>query len=290
MFKKFSYALFQILKGIDFFFKFFFDKSFISWFKDFLLEENYKVIKIQKKNVKFFVPNNLTEWRVKTFYTKEPETLDWIDRFNNTKKFNFWDIGSNIGLYSIYAALRHSNCNITSFEPSANNLRVLTRNIALNNLEKKINIFTNPLTNQNHKFLMMQNNEILEGGALNTFGEKFNFEGKKQKYVMKYKMLGMSIKSILDNKILSIPEYIKIDVDGIEHLILEGASHYLKNKRIKSISIEINENFKLQKKMIINLMKINNFKFTQKKQSDFLKNSNNKFNKSFNYIFEKKNF
>jgi len=37
-------------------------------------------------------------------------------------------------------------------------------------------------------------------------------------------------------------------------------------------------------------MKINNFKFTQKKQSDFLKNSNNKFNKSFNYIFEKKNF
>ena len=48
---------------------------------------------------------------------------------------------------------------------------------------------------------------------------------------------------MLDNKLLEIPNYIKIDVDGIEHLILEGAGNYLKSKKIKSLSIEINENF-----------------------------------------------
>ena len=36
-------------------------------------------------------------------------------------------------------------------------------------------------------------------------------------------------------------DFIKIDVDGIEHLILKGASKVLKNKDIKSILVEINE-------------------------------------------------
>ena len=35
-----------------------------------------------------------------------------------------------------------------------------------------------------------------------------------------------------------------IDVDGIEHLILEGGNKYLKNDKLKSLSVEINENFK----------------------------------------------
>ena len=27
----------------------------------------------------------MTEWRVDTFFSKEPETLDWIDKFNILK-------------------------------------------------------------------------------------------------------------------------------------------------------------------------------------------------------------
>ena len=50
-----------------------------------------------------------------------------------------------------------------------------------------------------------------------------------------------------------IPDYIKIDVDGIEHLILEGGKETLKNKKIKSILIEINENFEDQKNRLIKL-------------------------------------
>ena len=36
-----------------------------------------------------------------------------------------------------------------------------------------------------------------------------------------------------DDKILEIPDYIKIDVDGIEHLILSGAENYLKDPNIR---------------------------------------------------------
>jgi len=288
VFKNFSYLLYKLIQSFDFFFKFFLKKSFISWFKDFSLNDSYKIIQVQQKKIKFFIPNHLTEWRVNTFFTKEPETIAWIDKFKNDEKFNFWDIGSNIGLYSIYAAITHSNCKVTSFEPSSNNLRVLTRNISINNLENNIKVFTNPLTDKSKKFLMMKHNEFVEGGALNSFGENYNFEGNKQTYPMKYQLLGLSIKDILDSKILEMPNYIKIDVDGIEHLILSGAENYLKDPNIKSISVEINENFKTQFENIIDIMKKNEFIFLEKKQNDELKNSNGPFSQSFNYIFEKK--
>ena len=56
----------------------------------------------RNKNLFFFVPNDLTQFRANTFFTKEPDTLNWIDSFK--KNSVFWDVGSNIGLYSCYAA------------------------------------------------------------------------------------------------------------------------------------------------------------------------------------------
>ena len=47
---------------------------------------------------------------------------------------------------------------------------------------------------------------------------------------MYYDLFGVNIKFLLDNKLLDIPDYIKIDVDGIEHLILEGAGLFKKQK------------------------------------------------------------
>ena len=43
---------------------------------------------------------------------------------------------------------------------------------------------------------------------------------------------------------VELPDYIKIDVDGIEHLILEGGSEVLKS--VKSILLEVNDNFEEQ--------------------------------------------
>ena len=77
---------------------------------------------------------------------------------------------------------------------------------------------------------------------------------------MKYKILGTTIKNLLDNNILEIPNYIKIDVDGIEHLILEGGNKFLSNRKIKSISIEVNENFKVQYDNVLKIMKEFEFK------------------------------
>ena len=256
-----------------------------SFFNDIRYLNLYKTIKILNRKITFFIPNNLINWRVNTFFTKEPETLEWINSFKNKDKFIFWDIGANIGLYSIYNALKNKNSITIAFEPSTSNLRVLSRNVSINNLENKIRIFPIPLTNKKNCFQTMNEKKFVEGGALNAFGTDINFEGKKFSSKMKYKIFGTTINYLIESKILKIPDYIKIDVDGIEHLILEGSNKYLNNKKIKSISIEINENFVEQHKNVLLIMKKSKFKILHKKKGNSETLKNTRFANTYNYVF-----
>ena len=90
-----------------------------------------------------------------------------------------------------------------------------------------------PLTNKKNTFQEMKEGQFIEGGAMNSFGEKFDFEGKEFRTTMKYNLLGTTMNYFIENSILEIPDYIKIDVDGIEHLILEGGDKFLTNQKVK---------------------------------------------------------
>ena len=221
MFKKLSFLFFKILLFIDVILKFILNRRLLPFFQEFFHKTSYKKIKILGNEIKFFTPNQLTEYRVDTFFTKEPDMLRWIDNFKEIDNLIFWDIGANIGLYSIYNALKNKTSTTISFEPSTSNLRCLSRNISINKLENKIKVFSLPLTNTENKFFIMNESHFNEGGALNTFGRDYNFEGKTFKPEMKYQLLGTTINYLLDSKILDVPDYIKIDVDGIEHLIFK---------------------------------------------------------------------
>ena len=285
MTRKISYIIYRLLKIIDNILRFFTNRSFLIYFKDFIENNAYKKINILNTKTSFFIPNRLVEWRVDTFFTKEPETLEWIDGFEKKDNLIFWDIGANIGLYSIYNVIKNKNSVSISFEPSSSNLRVLTRNVSINKLENNIKVFPLPLTNKDNQFQIMNESDFIEGGSLNSFGEKFNFEGKIFENKMNYQILGTSINYLIENNILEIPDYIKIDVDGIEHFILEGASKYLENKKIKSLSIEINENFKEQYIKVMEIMKKSNFKVLHKKHNKDLIPAESRYSKIFNYIF-----
>lgn len=287
MIKKLSYIFFSLLIFLDKIFKIITKRSILIWFNDFIQERSYKSIKILDKEIKFFVPNQLLEWRVDTYFSKEPETLEWIDSFQQKENLIFWDIGANIGLYSIYNSLKHPKSTTIAFEPSSSNLRVLTRNISINNLEKNIKVVPTPLTNKKNIFQEMKEGQFVEGGALNSFGEKFDFEGKVFKPTMKYNLLGTTMNYFIENSILDIPDYVKIDVDGIEHLILQGGDKFLNNEKVKSLSVEINENFKELYDKVLNLMEKFNFKIVHKKHNNILFSEGSRFANTYNYIFKK---
>ena len=221
----------SLIKLINNLMSYFGKKNFLQSLHDHIEQVTYVKKKINNKNILFFVPNKRCLGRVENLFDSEPETIDWINNFNSKKKIIFWDIGANIGLYSIYATSIHENIEVVSFEPSTSNLRSLSRNISINNLYDKIKIFQLPLTNKPNVILDMKETKFSEGGSISTFGENFDNNGNPI-YSIKnqYKIFGTSINYLLEEKILEISNYIKIDVDGLEHLILKGANKFLKGK------------------------------------------------------------
>ena len=286
MILKFAKVLVFVLKFLE---KIIFqpiNKKLLVYIKKTLEDSSYKTKKVNDKNLLFFTPNDLCEMRVETLFTKEPETIKWIDNFSVKSNSTFWDIGANIGLYSIYAAAKHKNLNVISFEPALSNLRVLSRNISINNFSNKIKIFQVALSNKKNTFQEFNESIFQEGGSLNTFGEKFGFDGNLINKKNTYSIYGTTLNYLVENEILEIPDYIKIDVDGIEHLILSGANKFLKNDKIKGICVEINEKFLQQKKSISDLLINSNFTF-QDKATVRDKNVNDDFSETFNFFYIK---
>ena len=171
--------------------------------------------------------------RTRTFATKEPETLKWIDGFEHGSVL--WDIGANIGLYSLYAA-KTRNCKVFAIEPSVFCLEFLARNIWLNNLQDQITIVPNPLSDSTKPNLLTLHSREW-GDSSNSFGTTLNQDGKEIQASFDYEILGTTIDQAISKLNLPTPQHIKIDVDGIEPMILAGGVQILKT--VTSVSIEV---------------------------------------------------
>ena len=287
MIKYISKTIYLFLNLVNQIFKKLFNRDILVWIKFYIEQKAYRKIKLKSgKELIFFVPNFLVDTLLRDFFTKEPETLNWIDNFKDKDKLIFWDIGSNIGLYSIYAASNFENIEVISFEPSTSNLRILSRNIFINNLENKIKIFQIPLGTYKNQFKKFYERKFNEGESHNSLDENIDFEGKKINASNKYQLFSTNIDQIIEEGILEVPDYIKIDVDGIEHLILKGGTNLLKVPKILGIQIEINENYGDQYTNVLKIMNECNFKFKEKKRNDLSKYYlDKKFSKMYNYYF-----
>jgi hypothetical protein len=82
------------------------------------------------------------------------------------------------------------------------------------------------------------------GGALSTFGQDSGWDGLKMQQVFQFQTVGLSSDDAVQLLHLLQPNYIKIDVDGIEHLILSGGKTVL--NKVDGILIEVNDDFHAQ--------------------------------------------
>ena len=273
--------LFKIILGN--FFRLFIKLDTKNILVDIILREilqKRKKVKIGNNKLIFFTPNKIINERVNTFFSKEPEIINWIDKFKSDNIF--FDIGSNIGLYSCYAA-KIKNSKVFSFEPSSFNLEALTKNIFLNNLNEKITVVKNPLYFENKISSMNFSNQEL-GGALSTFSENFGLNGKKLETIFSYKTNSLTLDDFIKFYKLKNPHYLKIDVDGIEHLILKSSKNTLKS--IESVFVEINENFEEQSREVKEILKESGLSFFERYKS--INSENINYKKIFNEIWIRK--
>lgn len=233
--------------------------------------------------IKYYCMGWLPIWRSKTLFTKEPETISWIDSMN--KNDVLWDIGSNVGLYSVYAGLK--GLKVYAFEPSALNTFLISKNIEINNLKENVLLFPIAISDRNQFGFLNMSSTVL-GGAFNEFN-KTNLktvgeEEHKMLTVFKQGMFSYSIDELIEDYKFEIPKYIKIDVDSIEDKILYGGSKILRNKKVKGLLVELVETEDRTQK-IIDFLSERGLILKEKRHSELI--SSGKFKNFYNYIFER---
>ena len=193
-------------------------------------------------SMSFYTPNAVCRYRANTFSSKEPETLAWIDRYGKGGGA-FFDVGANVGLYSVYFAKTQLGTTY-AFEPSVLNLALLAKNVSVNELSDRVVIVPTPLTRMN-QVSAFHLSMLDEGGSMSTFGADFGHDGKPLIPKLSYDTPGLRLDFLVESGIVpEVPQLMKIDVDGIEHYILGGATGVLSAPELRSILIEVNEDFR----------------------------------------------
>lgn len=229
----------------------------------------------------FSVPNAVCQYRADSFSTKEPETLEWIDGIPTGSVI--WDIGANVGVYACYAA-KARRCRVFAFEPSVFNLEILARNIMLNGLTEQITIIPLPLSD--HLAMNKLNMTATEwGGSLSTFGQTYGHDGTPIRKVFEVPTIGLSMLDAVNLLGVQQPDYIKMDVDGIEHLILQGGGPIL--SRIRSASIEINDEFRAQASSASSCLRAAGLTLKQKRHAECFDSQTGPARHTFNQVWTK---
>lgn len=256
-------------------------KLFVEQILHFSMNRSTEII-LNDLKLSFAIPNALSRYRIDSFPYKEPETIEWINDI--PKGSVLWDIGANIGLYSVYAA-KKSDCMVYAFEPSVFNLELLARNIYLNGFSTRICIVPLALSDK-LSISPMRMTTTEWGGALSTFGKDFGWDGKAIKSLFDYQLIGLSMENAVSLLQIPLPDYIKMDVDGLEHFILKGGGDVL--TKIKGILIEVNDDFAEQAEQCSVLLTAAGMILKEKRHSLEVGDSDSGFQNTYNQIWIRK--
>ena len=250
------------------------------------LEENSvpcHEVKYEDERITFLMYGETTEFRVRTLFTKEPETIEWIKSFDQGDVF--WDIGANIGVYSLYAAAR--GMKVRSFEPSPVNFWLLTTNVNLNDFRNLLELYPFAISDTNE--IATWNPDCKPGSADNQIPSRDPFSREKKKDEMSTNgsvgFQSFSIDYLTNLNLTDFPRHIKIDVDGVEKRIIESARATLNDMRLHSVLIEIDESDHESLNTILKIMDQSGFAIPVKRHPPYMDDSH--YAPVFNYIFHR---
>ncbi|MBK9290630.1 MAG: FkbM family methyltransferase [Bacteroidetes bacterium] len=178
----------------------------------------------RKGTLDFQFANYAYEWGVKCFMNKHAPGKDV-----------FIDVGANVGTYSVMMAGK--GLRVIAFEPAYENFKALNINMMINNLEKRFSAFNfglgaenrragfhfDPLnTGASHLDTLPFENETFAARAVHTEIELRRFDDILDK---------LNIHP--DDKVL-----MKIDVEGMEDQVINGARNFIRNHKNLTMVME----------------------------------------------------
>ena len=169
----------------------------------------------------------------------------FIKNFFGKKKITLVDVGANLGGYTNLVLQNTKVKEIHIFEPSKKCFGYLKKKFTQN----KIYISNKALSNTN-KMNTFYESEVLSQSSLHKVKNKFN-SNLENTDVYKIECVTLD-KYFYGRKKNFVIDLLKIDAEGEDLKVLEGASKLLKNKNIRLIKIELLNSFNQKNNSNIN--------------------------------------
>lgn len=154
-------------------------------------------------------------------------------RFNTRNDLCFFDIGANIGNYSLQINSIFSNSHkIFAFEPSLKTFELLSKNVFK---QSQISVYPFGMSDNKADELTLYSNKS-DSGLSSLY--KRNIDHKNIKLENSEKICLSTIDLFCNENKIDKINLLKIDVEGHELSVLIGAQNLIKQKRIEFIQFE----------------------------------------------------
>jgi FkbM family methyltransferase len=164
---------------------------------------------------------------------KEPWTIAWLESQVHPGDV-VYDIGANVGVFSLIAAIARS-ARVIAFEPGFANYARLCENIHLNRCGDSITPMPWLLADRSG-MRQFEYRSLGPGQSRHVMRGSTRPLDETERYLQP--MAAIALDDAIRQFDLPVPTHIKLDVDGGEALVLAGARATLANPRLTSVIVE----------------------------------------------------
>ena len=142
------------------------------------------------------------------------------------------DLGANIGIFTNFAADKEAS-KIYSFEPIQQNFQML-----MMNRPGQCEAHRLAISDRDNKSIKISYEEEVNGGSTCEFVDDYDKQYNKSS--VSQTIMTMTLDTLIDNKIIESPDFIKMDIEGAEYQAFRGISD--KNlEKTRCIAMEMHE-------------------------------------------------
>lgn len=182
-----------------------------------------------KNHDSFYLKTNQTSYLTRELFWKKAENFEYTEIFIGliSKVTTFFDVGANIGYYSILGCKINPSLTVYAFEPSVGVMIYMCENLKINNLLNKVFVEPFALSDVGGTIDFYEMKNLKFPTIYNLSGEH-NIGAKKDRIANKIRVESITLDEYLSEKKIDNVDLIKLDTEGAEYQILSGAIHTLK--------------------------------------------------------------
>lgn len=172
-----------------------------------------------------------------TACAKEPWTVEWIEMWLRPGE-TLYDIGANVGAYSLVAAEQHGgDVRVVAFEPGYATFASLCENVKLNDASDRVMPLPVALGSETGLSLIGYR-ETVAGSAQHAVGDELS-RAEEGELLYRQPLMLQALDDVRRRFALPDPHHLKLDVDGPELAVLEGAVETLALPALRSLMVEL---------------------------------------------------